>query len=195
MAEASLVDRLDALLPQTQCRRCGYAACRPYAEALANGQADVNRCPPGGEAGISRLASVLGRKTLPLDAGCGNERAVEIVAHIVEADCIGCTKCIQACPVDAIVGGMNRMHTVLESICNGCELCVPVCPVDCIELNDSPGLPPPFARAGEFRQRYLAHLDREERRARQEQLRRQRHKGGASDPVAAALARASGRAS
>ena len=140
-----LTDAIDALLPQTQCTRCGYPACRPYAEAIASGVAAINRCPPGGAAGIERLSRLTGQPVLPLDSDCGEEKLVETVARIVEADCIGCTKCIQACPVDAIVGGPNLMHTIIESECNGCELCLPPCPVDCIELV------PPAPRASEYR--------------------------------------------
>ncbi len=129
----SLADRLDALLPQTQCTQCGFAGCRPYAEALAAGEADVNQCPPGGEAGIAALAVVLARPVRPLDPARGPFRPPQ-VAVIDEAACIGCTKCIQACPVDAIVGSAQRMHTVIASWCTGCELCLPPCPVDCIVL-------------------------------------------------------------
>ena len=135
---SSLADQLDALLPQTQCTRCGYPACRPYADAMASGRAEINRCPPGGAAGIDRLARRLGRLPLPLDPACGDEKPVETLAVIIETDCIGCTKCIQACPVDAIVGAMNLMHTVIGGHCTGCELCVPACPVDCIEMVDAP---------------------------------------------------------
>ena len=134
---AALTDRIDALLPQTQCRRCLYPACRPYAEAIARGEAEINRCPPGGEAGIRALAKLLGKPVLPLDPAHGVE-APRVVALIREAECIGCTKCIQACPVDAIVGGPKSMHTVLADYCTGCELCLPPCPVDCIDL-----VPPP----------------------------------------------------
>jgi len=129
----TLTDRIDALLPQTQCRRCDYRACRPYAEAIARGEADINRCPPGGEAGIRAMAKLLGRPVLPLDPECGVE-SPRVVALIREAECIGCTKCIQACPVDAIVGGPKLMHTVIAEYCTGCELCLPPCPVDCIDL-------------------------------------------------------------
>jgi electron transport complex protein RnfB len=136
---ASLADRLDALLPQTQCTRCGYPACRPYAEAMAAGQAPINRCPPGGAAGIGRLAAALGRDVVPLDPECGDAHAIERIARVVEADCIGCTKCIQACPVDAIVGAPKLMHTVIVDYCTGCDLCLPPCPVDCIEMFELAG--------------------------------------------------------
>lgn len=127
-------DALDALLPQTQCTQCGFAGCRPYAEALADGTAPINRCPPGGRAGIERLAAALDRPVLPLDPACGVEKPVE-VALIDESLCIGCTLCIQACPVDAIIGAGKRMHTVILDECTGCELCVAPCPVDCISMH------------------------------------------------------------
>jgi len=128
-----LVRRLDALLPQTQCTKCGYAGCRPYAEAMAAGEADINQCPPGGDATVAGLAEALGRAAKPLNPENGVYRAPQ-VAVIHESICIGCTKCIQACPVDAIVGASKLMHTVIASWCTGCELCLPPCPVDCIEL-------------------------------------------------------------
>jgi electron transport complex protein RnfB len=128
-----LTERLDRILPQTQCRQCGYAGCRPYAEAMAAGVADIDHCPPGGDAGARALARVLGLPAKPYDRARGSH-SPPIVAVIVEADCIGCTKCIQACPVDAIIGGAKYMHTVIEPWCTGCELCVPACPVDCITM-------------------------------------------------------------
>jgi len=128
-----LVERLDRLLPQTQCGQCGFAGCRPYAEAMARGEADVDRCPPGGDAGARALAHVLQVEAKPYDRTRGTHKP-PMVALVVEADCIGCTKCIQACPVDAIAGGNKRMHTVIEPLCTGCELCVPACPVDCIVM-------------------------------------------------------------
>ncbi len=128
-----LVDRIDALLPQTQCTRCGYDDCRAYARALACGQSEINRCPPGGDPTIQRLAALLDRRPLPLDAECGVEQA-RSVAVVDEAWCIGCRLCIEACPVDAIVGAPKRMHSVIESECTGCELCLPPCPVDCIRM-------------------------------------------------------------
>ncbi|MFO1300909.1 MAG: electron transport complex subunit RsxB [Burkholderiaceae bacterium] len=129
------VDAIDALLPQTQCTKCGFAGCRPYAEAIAAGEATINRCPPGGADGIGRLARLLGRAQLPLDPACGVEQPRRI-AWIDPALCIGCTKCIQACPVDAIIGAPRRMHTVIDALCTGCDLCVPPCPVDCIDMRD-----------------------------------------------------------
>lgn len=135
--EPLLADRIDALLPQTQCEQCGYHGCRPYAEAVAAGEADINQCPPGGQAGIDNLATLLERPSKPLNPDNGIEKP-RTLARIVEADCIGCTKCIQACPVDAIVGAGKRMHTVIDDRCTGCELCVPACPVDCIALDPMP---------------------------------------------------------
>ena len=130
---SDLAERLDRILPQTQCGQCGHAGCRPYAEALARGDATTDRCPPGGDAGARALARVLGRAPLPYDRSLGAHKPAQ-VALVVEDDCIGCTKCIQACPVDAIIGASKHMHTVVEPLCTGCELCVPACPVDCIEL-------------------------------------------------------------
>ena len=134
----SLAQRLDALLPQTQCTRCGYPDCRSYADALAAGQANLNQCPPGGAEGIRRLARELDQPELPLDPAFGDEAPRRIV-YIEEATCIGCTLCIQACPVDAIVGAPKRMHEVIEAACTGCELCLPVCPMDCIALEEASG--------------------------------------------------------
>ena len=133
----TLADRIDALLPQTQCEQCGYRGCRPYAEAIARGEAAINQCPPGGTAGIEKLAALLQQPVLPLNPEHGIEKS-RTLARIVEADCIGCTKCIQTCPVDAIVGAAKLMHTVIADDCTGCELCVPVCPVDCIVLLPMP---------------------------------------------------------
>ena len=127
-----IVDQIDALLPQTQCGQCGHPGCRPYAEAIANGEA-INHCPPGGQATIQALADLLDVEAIPLDAEHGTETAKR-VAVIREDECIGCTKCIQACPVDAIVGGTKALHTVIKSECTGCDLCVAPCPTDCIEM-------------------------------------------------------------
>jgi electron transport complex protein RnfB len=138
----ALADRVDALLPQTQCTQCGYPGCRPYAEAIAAGEADINRCPPGGDDVIAALATLLGRGPVPLDPACGVHRPPR-AAFIDEALCIGCVKCIDACPVDAIVGASKRMHTVLAAWCTGCELCLPPCPVDCIALRPVAALPDP----------------------------------------------------
>ena len=129
----ALIEAIDRLLPQTQCGQCGTPGCRPYATAIADGKADINQCPPGGDAGIRALAELLGRAPKALNPANGIEKPV-VVARIVEEDCIGCTKCIQACPVDAIIGAPKRMHTVIADLCTGCELCLPPCPVDCIVL-------------------------------------------------------------
>lgn len=130
--EDPIVDQIDNILPQTQCGQCGFPGCRPYAEAIGNGEA-INRCPPGGESTIHALADLLGRDFEPLDGEHGEEQAKQ-VAVIREAECIGCTKCIQACPVDAILGAAKQMHTVIGSECTGCDLCVEPCPVDCIDM-------------------------------------------------------------
>ena len=129
---AALVEQINRLLPQTQCGQCGYAGCSPYADAIAHGQA-LNRCPPGGALTIRKLAALTARPALPLDTRHG-WHLPDRVAVIREAECIGCTKCIQACPVDAIVGAPKRMHTVIASDCTGCDLCVDPCPVDCIDM-------------------------------------------------------------
>ena len=128
-----LVERLDRLLPQTQCGQCGYAGCRPYADAMARGEAGIDHCPPGGDAGARALARVLGVPAKPYDRSRGEQLPPQ-VAVVVEADCIGCTKCIQACPVDAIVGASKAMHVVIDPLCTGCALCVLACPVDCIVM-------------------------------------------------------------
>ncbi|MFK0573497.1 electron transport complex subunit RsxB [Endozoicomonas sp.] len=128
-----IVDQINEILPQTQCGQCGYPGCRPYAEAIANGDA-INKCPPGGQATINNLADLLDVEPEPLDAEHGQESVTKI-AFIREAECIGCTKCIQACPVDAILGAAKQMHTVIADECTGCDLCVEPCPVDCIEMH------------------------------------------------------------
>ena len=130
---AELIEVIDALLPQTQCTKCGYQGCRPYAQALAQGDADINQCPPGGTAVIGKLARLLGRAEKPLNPSNGNEKP-RAAALIDESRCIGCLLCIEACPVDAIVGAAKRMHTVLTEFCTGCELCLAPCPVDCIDM-------------------------------------------------------------
>lgn len=129
----TLADQIEDLLPQTQCTKCGYPACRPYAEAIADGSANYNQCPPGGLEGVARLANLLGKKVIPINLDNGIERP-RPVAFIDEALCIGCTLCIQACPVDAIVGAAKQMHTVVSDLCTGCDLCVAPCPVDCIAM-------------------------------------------------------------
>jgi electron transport complex protein RnfB len=169
MGARPLVEAVLDALPQTQCRRCGYADCRGYAEAIAVEGAAVNRCPPGGAGGVERLARLTGRPALALDPECGRE-APRTLAVIDEAWCIGCALCLKACPVDAIVGAAKRMHVVIDAQCTGCELCVPVCPVDCISLVDASGdrtgwdaWPP--ARAASARQRHTRHAERHGRAA------------------------------
>ena len=130
---SALAAQIDALLPQTQCTRCGYQGCKPYAEAIASGEAPINQCPPGGQLGIVKVAALLQREVLPLNPANGVEKPLE-VAVIDESLCIGCTLCIQACPVDAIVGAPKLMHTTIAAQCTGCELCIAPCPVDCIRM-------------------------------------------------------------
>ncbi len=135
--DTTLAEKIDAILPQTQCRKCGFQGCKPYAEALAEGLADINRCPPGGELGIQKLANLLGVDSKPLDPVYGTE-GPRLIAAINEAECIGCTKCIPPCPVDAIVGSSKFIHTVIAEICTGCELCIAPCPVNCITMQVYP---------------------------------------------------------
>jgi electron transport complex protein RnfB len=157
---------IDALLPQTQCTRCGYSGCRPYAEAIAAGTAEINQCPPGGAATITALAALLGRPALPLNPANGAEEP-PLVAQIDEEVCIGCARCLPPCPVDAIIGAHKYMHTVVLALCTGCELCIAPCPVDCItmvpraKLADGAHAPSP----DENRERYAAHGARDIRRA------------------------------
>ena len=132
----ALVEQINAILPQTQCGKCGYAGCEPYANAIASGEADINQCPPGGETGIRKLAALLNREFKPLNPRFGMEKPLEI-AVIDEQTCIGCRLCIEACPVDAIIGASKHMHTVITAYCTGCELCVPACPVNCIRMIQS----------------------------------------------------------
>ncbi|MES2101887.1 MAG: RnfABCDGE type electron transport complex subunit B [Pseudomonadota bacterium] len=189
---AGLVQALDDALPQTQCTRCGYPDCSRYAQAIAVGEAEINQCPPGGSEGIARLAALTGRPALPLNAVNGIETPRQL-AVIDEAWCIGCTLCLKACPVDAIVGGPKGMHTVIAAQCTGCELCLPPCPVDCIAL-----VPITGARTGwnawsapqavEARERYGWHVQRLQR---DEQARSQPQPApDKRSVVAAALARA-----
>ena len=165
---SNLAERIDALLPQTQCTKCGYPACRPYAEAIATGEAEINQCPPGGDAAIRELAALLGREIRPLNPRNGIEQPRR-VALIDEARCIGCTLCIQACPVEAIVGAPNLMHTVVAELCSGCDLCVPPCPVDCIDMLPASGEDASWdrARADAARERFEARRSRHERERRE----------------------------
>jgi electron transport complex protein RnfB len=163
-APASLSETIDALLPQTQCQRCGYSGCRPYADAIASGAAPINQCPPGGLALIEQLAQRLGRDPLPLNPANGHE-GPPMVVWIDPEVCIGCARCLPPCPVDAIIGAQRQLHTVIESVCTGCELCLPVCPVDCIHLRAASDVVP---TAEENRSRFLAQGIR---RARSAQLR------------------------
>jgi len=165
-AADELAARIDALLPQTQCRRCGFDACRPYADALARGETELNRCPPGGAGLVTELAALLDRPPLPLDPVCGAEGPPR-VAWIDEPACIGCARCLPPCPTDAIVGARKRMHTVLAADCSGCELCVPACPVDCIHMVPAPALPAEALapaqvaeRAAHFRRLYDSRRER-----------------------------------
>ncbi|APE32396.1 electron transporter RnfB [Halomonas aestuarii] len=191
-SRAALIEAIDAELPQTQCGKCGQPGCRPYAEAIAAGEA-INRCPPGGEQTVARLAELTGREPLPL----AEPAQSPLVAWIREAECIGCTKCIQACPVDAILGASKRMHTVIADDCTGCELCVAPCPVDCIDLLPHPRWEAAQTKAEQqaylasraergrrrhqARQQRLAREAREKRMERQKRLIRQRQRPGACD--------------
>jgi electron transport complex protein RnfB len=170
-AARTLADRLEDALPQTQCTRCGYPDCRGYAEAIASGAADINRCPPGGAQGIARLAALTAKAASALDPACGVE-GPRALAVIDEAWCIGCTLCIKACPVDCIVGANKLMHTVVDELCTGCELCVPVCPVDCIAMVPVTGTQTAWNawtedQAREARERYAFHRWRVERERRE----------------------------
>jgi electron transport complex protein RnfB len=160
----ALAARVLALLPQTQCKRCGYPDCSAYAHAIADGSAGINQCPPGGAQGIERLAHITGQPVLALNPENGSE-APRSVAFIDEAWCIGCTLCIKVCPTDAIIGSNKLMHTVIEAYCTGCELCLPACPVDCIELENASGLASGWnawsvAQADLARERYQFHQQR-----------------------------------
>jgi len=160
---ADTVAQIDVLLPQTQCTRCGYTGCQPYAEALAARTAEINQCPPGGAVTIAALARLLGRKPMPLNPVHGLERP-ERVASVDESRCIGCAKCLPPCPVDAIIGAGRHMHTVLVDVCNGCELCIAPCPVDCIVMVPRAPDASPAPTAFENRARYAARVARIVRR-------------------------------
>lgn len=197
------VRAIDALLPQTQCTRCGYQGCLPYAQAIARGEADINQCPPGGAATIETLAALTGRPVLPLNPVNGVEKPRE-VAFILEEHCIGCTKCLPACPVDAILGANKRMHTMIAIECNGCELCIAPCPVDCIIMvpdsvnAGAPRGPISAIEAAHYRDRYHAHQQRSLRRQTEQSAQIEAKRAdlqgdiGASS-VAAAIARAKAR--
>ena len=176
-----MIDQINAILPQTQCRQCGFQGCRPYAEAIASGLADINQCPPGGDEGIIELAHLLGVDPKPLNPHNGRHKP-ESVAFIIEKDCIGCVKCIAVCPVDAILGAAKFMHTVIASECTGCELCVAPCPVDCIVMqplptfmDEEPSLikAKKYARAQRAKRRYDARCLRKEKENREKAERAQ----------------------
>ncbi len=151
----TLAQQIDALLPQTQCTKCGYQGCMPYAGAIADGGVPINRCPPGGDAGIAKLAALLDQPLMPLDLECG-AHLPHRVALIDEAACIGCAKCLKPCPTDAIIGANKFMHTVLPQLCTACELCIPACPVDCITMVDDTRFPAMFS-AAVARERFNVH--------------------------------------
>jgi len=197
MLRKATVDEIDAALPQTHCTQCGYAGCRPYAEAIARGEADIDRCPPGDDSGVATLAALLGMATKPYDRERGVHKP-RAVAVIDEATCVGCTKCIQACPVDAIVGASRLMHGVIADECTGCELCIPPCPVDCISMR----VVEPAVPDAAWRERVvlMANVGRQRFRSRNERLARDaaeraerlaaRGVAVDGDPIAAAIARA-----
>ena len=182
----TLPARIDAVLPQTQCTRCGFTGCLPYATAIAAGEAGINQCPPGGSATIHALAELLHREYVPLNPANGSEGPPRL-AWIDEARCIGCARCLAPCPVDAIVGAAKFMHTVLIENCTGCELCVAACPVDCIEMHD--GSVPAATEPVRNRARYLAHTARLSRRIEQRQSALDLKKAAASPAAAAPPAR------
>ena len=197
MDRDALARELDAALPQTQCTRCGYPDCRSYAQAIADGEAGINQCPPGGAEGVARLARLTGRPALPLSAEHGEEGPRRLA--VVDEDwCIGCTLCLQACPVDSIVGGPKGMHTVIAPLCTGCELCIPVCPVDCISLVDASEGRTGWdawsaAQAAEARERFAFHRERLARDAAEQQARMAQRSAPDAAAVQAALARARAR--
>ncbi|SFE57949.1 RnfABCDGE type electron transport complex subunit B [Nitrosomonas sp. Nm166] len=194
-----LIEQIDAILPQTQCGKCGFPGCRLYAEAIAEGRADINQCPPGDQEGIQKLAELLGVPPKPLNTSHGFPRVGKVVAWIDERICIGCTFCVQSCPVDAIVGAAKQMHIVIAAECTGCELCIAPCPMDCIslipideEVNDSSNLPVDATKkqaADRARARYQF---RQQRLERDKQINREslKHKNTAQPEIAGAAAEA-----
>jgi electron transport complex protein RnfB len=180
-------EELDALLPQTQCTRCGYPGCLPYAQAMARGEAPLNQCPPGGAATIAQLARALGGPPVPLNPANGVE-GPPLVAQIREEDCIGCAKCLPPCPVDAIVGARRQMHTVVAALCTGCELCIAPCPVDCIVMVPRASLPLPCAAPlpEDNRARHAQHNARRLRRAEEQAALIAAHKAAAGPPARSA---------
>lgn len=184
MNKTVLIQQVDAILPQTQCTKCGYEGCLPYATAMIEDQAPINRCPPGGENGIQQLAILLNKAPLPLDSSCGTTQPLHW-AEIDENHCIGCTLCIQACPVDAIIGANKFMHTVVTDLCSGCELCIPVCPVDCIKMIPANK---EWTRldADEARARHQHRQQRLTQQAKQEEKRLNQHSSRPTDILASA---------
>lgn len=219
IASTPLSEQINRLLPQTQCTQCGYAGCKPYAEAVASGAANINQCPPGGDEGVRELAALLGQAASAINPANGIAKTRSTVAVIDEAVCIGCTLCIQACPVDAIVGANQLMHTVIARECSGCELCLPPCPVDCIRMEPVPEADDlyrqPLAARRAQSQTWRGRFEARAQRLIREKLRKEaarEHKkallkaransadpseapqpAAAYDPVAAALARARAR--
>jgi Na+-translocating ferredoxin:NAD+ oxidoreductase subunit B len=173
----ALTARIDALLPQTQCTRCGYSGCSPYAAAVASGEAGINQCPPGGKATIEALAHLLAQPALPLNPQNGIEGPL-LVAWIDEQRCIGCARCLAPCPVDAIIGAQKFLHTVVAERCTGCELCIAPCPVDCIEMR--PALPSAINHPQLNRRRYDAHVARLANQAAERQRQLDEKKAGAA---------------
>ncbi|MEX0951878.1 MAG: RnfABCDGE type electron transport complex subunit B [Gammaproteobacteria bacterium] len=167
--QAATIAEIDALLPQTHCGKCGYSGCQPYAEALSNGSADINQCPPGGETTLQALAELLDKPVKPIDQARGIASPPQ-VAVIDENACIGCVKCLRVCPVDAIIGAAKQMHSIITADCTGCELCLPPCPVDCIDLIPAaPMSAAAKARARTHYQRRQTRLQRQTIAARQKQ--------------------------
>ena len=169
---------IDALLPQTQCTRCGFDGCLPYARAVATGEAQINRCPPGGDATIDALAALLDRDPMPLAADCGPP-ARDLIAWIDAQVCIGCARCLPPCPVDAIIGAARLLHTVIPGDCTGCELCLPACPVDCIHMQPRAPATAPAPAPAANRHRYRSHQQRLQQRAAEQDSRLAIHKQAA----------------